>query len=540
MPQSIQQLLNYVNQNPSLFPNYEIAEKVLEGLIYYSENSEEIEEKIKNKDFNSERDAKLGVLRVPPSENNLAFHVLDYLGNSTRNFTSDSQRYIKDLETSIDYLFSLNNPAYINHFVKLIRDSELGCMEARLAPAKRFAELTHLNGGAMSLNDLMMNFFGKLSENNVDQSSAWEVMTLALAEFNDLLLTSFLVSIPPDNILKPLAPIDIKNYLVDTMQYDDFEFKDLMNATSFKKPIRIEEVKYKGKEWIKFSFENENDAKTNFIFIMGILNQNIKVYSFDDSEINYDEKTSTFYFNWDLRQYDLFAKVITGTPIHTIPSKGMGIKSIRADKDCYFRQFAAGVVFATPDRKAPKNRNTKLRKTYTVKHQGVFKRDEKPPHYTAQQKEGFSQLQSISFVSPEYQPPVFSFSSDPKAPLVGVRLNMDQVLIGRIFDYEKGTIGYPYDFDSYEDALNFHENYTHAENPKLYQSLNELERRGNRRNLRTFKVNYNEVLARIRWRPQSTHEICIFNNELESKIVAQEVTITTWSRSKPKSYKFYY
>lgn len=191
-------------------------------------------------------------------------------------------------------------------------------------------------------------------------------------------------------------------------------------------------------------------------------------------------------------------------------------KSIRNDDHDFWRTFCEGIA---QDPKAPKElkraplRFSKPKKgQFGIRIDGTYEIGE-DKLFDEKKKDGFSKHQSCSFASPEknFYPPVFLH--DDKTCSVGVRLDPKDALLQRIFKVDSSTVFARYrGFSSndqvekiYQDQLKKYE---------IFKDLNELV---------SHKENkiHNEVMARLKWNTKESSQICIFNDNLSSRLLAQ-------------------
>ena len=80
----------------------------------------------------------------------------------------------------------------------------------------------------------------------------------------------------------------------------------------------------------------------------------------------------------------------------------------------------------------------------------------KEPQYTPDEKLLFSQPQSFSRVIKNTLIPVFGFGKERDKRLVTVAIHKNDVLLTkRLFIYDGGTVGRPYDFDNAGEAKKY-------------------------------------------------------------------------------------
>lgn len=149
------------------------------------------------------------------------------------------------------------------------------------------------------------------------------------------------------------------------------------------------------------------------------------------------------------------------------------------------------------------------KKFYSLTTEGVKPSIEKP---SAFDKEGYSQHQSVTLISSQVQPAVFSgFNHHTMA---GVRYDEDAVKINRMFITAGGTVRRFYDYDSLSDAKHDLKN---KWKEYIFQDMDAFEKALKKKG----PLNTNEVLAYLKWQNNAS-SVCIFRDNLSSKLVAQE------------------
>ncbi len=196
------------------------------------------------------------------------------------------------------------------------------------------------------------------------------------------------------------------------------------------------------------------------------------------------------------------------------------IKSLRADENNYVRRFVEMV--ASPNKKHPLR--TGVKKAFTVTGRGIHKRKGKShpaiapkvPQYSAEEKQGFSKAQSCSYGFAGYSPSVFWFDKR-RDKLVGIILNAENFLLSdRLYLYDGGTVGRPYEFDDVESA---NEYYSKKVGTVLFHrdQLSEFKQA-----LLTNLDKHNEALARLRWGKPTTSRFFIGGDSLAARLWAQD------------------
>lgn len=159
------------------------------------------------------------------------------------------------------------------------------------------------------------------------------------------------------------------------------------------------------------------------------------------------------------------------------------------------------------------------KRNHTVTGKGIHSRAEKKPQYTLEQKIGFSKSQSASLGTPTFFPQVFGFNTARNQVLVGIWLDIKDVLLShRNFIYDGGTVRRPYDFHNLTEA----KKYEKAKVDKVLFSADKMDEFKKAIAHPKNKSTYNEVMPRQRWNLDGTSQIFIANDTLESRLQAQE------------------
>ena len=196
------------------------------------------------------------------------------------------------------------------------------------------------------------------------------------------------------------------------------------------------------------------------------------------------------------------------------------LKALRADElwytDAFFRMI-------TPSA----NRQEQLavrpysKKAFTVTANGVFKRADKNPLYTKEEKATFSKHCSTTLFTDNIFPPVFGHTRERRNRLVGVMIDLKDALINRRFIYDGGTVTRPYDFDNEEDAKRYFETKVNGPKPMLFADQEGFEKAIADRKDGQMPM-HNEVLARLRWNLDGSSKIFIGSDTLEARLLAIE------------------
>ncbi len=191
-------------------------------------------------------------------------------------------------------------------------------------------------------------------------------------------------------------------------------------------------------------------------------------------------------------------------------------KAIRANTTCYFHIFAQELAIGKKGAKriVPKN-------SFTVTGKGFFSRslvsneiDVKKPQYLPEQKENYTSSQSASLGLQNHFPPVFRFGKHHVS--AGVMFNESSVrLTDRLYIYDGGTAGRPYDHNYLTSA----ENYAKSKIGKILFSADKLDEFIKAIQIFPNRGKYNEVLARFKY--DNSVKTFIGSDDLESRLMAR-------------------
>ena len=206
--------------------------------------------------------------------------------------------------------------------------------------------------------------------------------------------------------------------------------------------------------------------------------------------------------------------------IKTLLGDDYFIKSVRTDENDYFRSQTVNQLTRT----AKQQIKIKLRKCkklrYTVTGDGVFERSKKSPQYTKEEKLLYSQPQSFSLVTKDVMTPVFGFNKPRQGELVVIALHKKDVLLSRrLYLYDGGTVGRPYDHDTLEEALEYYEEKVKSKNRVLFADFEEFKQAIK---LPQHKKKFNEVLLRARWNTDGSSHLLIASDTLQARLFAQD------------------
>lgn len=223
----------------------------------------------------------------------------------------------------------------------------------------------------------------------------------------------------------------------------------------------------------------------------------------------------------------LRAQIRAQAPLNP-PKNDFVFKSIRGDKFNYFRRFIK--MITPPFKKFPLR--TGKKRDFTVTGEGVFQRPTasnkasktspapvKKPQFKAEVKQGFSKFQPATLGMPDFYPLVFGGFDKRNNKSVGVLLDVKDVLFSdRLYTYDGGTVGRPYDFDDFFSADLYFKNksgnvlFSQAKLDEFKKQIKDKNNAGK----------YNEVLARLRWNLDGTSKVFINSDTLEARLLAIE------------------
>ncbi len=335
--------------------------------------------------------------------------------------------------------------------------------------------------------------------------------------------------------VKILDWVMVKQYLKDTLMWDvDHLWQQYGKSLTEKTIIVPRPGRYK-KQWQDFYLKDSEDAKQFLSYIKEMFNLDFQ-QQIGKARIKYDERNQSYYFSLTNEQYLFFqTKMIRneGDALYGLReiyrqkaprleiNRNSCLKVVRVDKDCYFDPlFVDGIL--------PPHKRENLRwgqhKQFTVTGAGVIDQFEKKPRYTAEQKSHYSKAQPVSYstADPPFFPKIFNPGRSTKC--VGVMIDEfnDQKQSNILYtDYNSikdfGSVGRPVDFDDRqlaEQAAERYVNKTLFSHQNFGKFLTEIQREEN-------KENYNEILARIKWTPDSSCRVFINTDNLESRLAAQ-------------------
>lgn len=194
-------------------------------------------------------------------------------------------------------------------------------------------------------------------------------------------------------------------------------------------------------------------------------------------------------------------------------------KSLRADEFCFFDEFLDTLpVRGLSDKERKSRTRYSEHKAYTVRGTEIIDRTLKQQfglakQYTDKEKNEYTSYQSISYFSAPKGTPVFGWSKDRSARLLGV-IGVD-VLPNRLTIYDGGTVNRPYEGSNQTALLGRVQQQTAPTN-QLTFDIDELDKFKERVE---NSSQYNEILGRIRWNIEKS-SVCVFSDNIETRWIA--------------------
>ncbi len=196
------------------------------------------------------------------------------------------------------------------------------------------------------------------------------------------------------------------------------------------------------------------------------------------------------------------------------------LKTLRADEYDFSDKFIKGLFPNPHGARRLQNLRPKGRLPCTILGDGsVISRTERTVFPTTK-KEGFTQIQSCTYLDKQALTPAFGFDRDRNPKLYGLLTHRHDLIINRMLVEDGGTVSRPFDQettrpDSRSSRLRS------SSNPLLFHS-NEYEKfKSVNSRLRKKKHKTNEVLARLHFNI-FRGMICICANDLEARLLAYD------------------
>jgi len=512
------QFITYIQKQHANHPHRDIAIRVLYCIKYIRFDLDEIKKHA----------GKDSLLR---DMNNMAFHLhgLDTPDAVEKQFT----QLIAEVDSCLAGLLSMDNDAIgdqvISTFLNHINDSDVGCMEVRLRNALNFY-VTYQSVGLLSLNDLMQDVYQNINT---------KISVRKLLESFGNMVDAELPVINQHREIVTLTWSLIHDYIENTLRQDIQE--DWMK---FGEEIKCK-IKQEGKMYRVYATEESVNLYLSYIksilpspFQDSIAKASIKLINgkyYFNSAFYFN---SLYYFKLSPSQYKAFNRIICSSirkntftdPADQFANKiaekfsqeGALVKSVRTDDKDFDNKFMLGIT-KSPENQPIEDQRKGPHRKYTVFASGAYERSQRPspyPHLTSEQiaeeKKTRSNFQSTSLVTPTAHTPVFGHNREKRADKqVGYAFSRHNPMINRVFKYDNGTVNRPYEFDTYEDAINYLAKKTDPVQPILFSSLEELEK-----HIAGKDETYTEVLAHLKWEMESS-AVCIYSDTFEARCIAQ-------------------
>jgi hypothetical protein len=217
--------------------------------------------------------------------------------------------------------------------------------------------------------------------------------------------------------------------------------------------------------------------------------------------------------------FDSFTMQETGKVSQSCLGDHYLMKTLRADKYDFSHAFTLGII---PGEKQARRQNLRpiARQAYTISSEGnVTSRVNKLPRYTAEEKRGFSQIQSTTFIDKETTSPAFGFGKSRTEKLYGLMTHVDDALISRMLTQDSGTVAHVFDHPNHRSAKASHLAKNKSGNDTFF-TPNEIDL-FKIYNLKSKRVGHqtNEVMARLRFNPYKSM-VCICSDTLEARLLA--------------------
>ncbi len=495
-PERLYQLIQYFREHCADESNLNQAIRSLECLIFIHQNKAFIRYAILNKTdpaiYKNPEDRAKQALR---DHNGMSFHIVSY-SDPDRAWT-DYSAWISGLEINVPRL--LENEPYARIFIRKIKDSDVGCLEARLADAMLFLSAPEV----LRLHDLFSAFYVRYAE--VVQTLPF--LQALIAHFSPYLGEQVMDA---KEVLILLSWEVVKAYLKDIMMMDDIEERikehtvDILNQGL--KPVWVEHKH----PWLFYHYDSRHEAQIGrglAQLFLAETHANIK-----SAQVSSSATGHSFKLTWP-QHFALAALQQSPLERARVPPRLM--KALRWDSLCFYRSFIESITHAAAKDQEPRaDLRLGSRKPYTVFGTTIYQRGQKPPRLSVLAHEHFlSRPQSTTLITLENQFLPFKFENH----VVGLAFLFDLARSSwsRLIKDDTGTLYRPYDFNTKALA----EAYLVKMQGKLFSDIESFMQA-----LRT-NVTYNEVLARLYFDLQSS---CIavtmdnFSSRCAAQFLAQE------------------
>ncbi len=197
------------------------------------------------------------------------------------------------------------------------------------------------------------------------------------------------------------------------------------------------------------------------------------------------------------------------------------LKTLRADIEDYSDKFIKGIIPTQDGTRRLQNLRPSERQDFTILGDGsVRSREahailEKPDH------NNFTQNQSCTYLGSDALTPAFGFDKSREAKLYGILTHRNDLKLNRLLINDGGTIVRPFDATSKTDAEYKAKNLKSNNNMRLYSQEEFTSFISENSKIRKYKINTNEVLARLRFNVYRAM-ICICADNLEARLLAKD------------------
>lgn len=219
-PPPLIELISYFGKNFALESNYTMTIRLLECLAFIDQNEEFIRYAIHHKSDPSiyayPADQQKSVLRCP---NGIAFHMVGY--TNPDEAVRDYRSLIDSVISHVSFLTAPGHEFYARTFIRKIKDSAVGCMEARFSDVLGFLADPQL----IRARDIFHEFFDRHSHRaDFAALTLSQVMPKILEEFKPYLGSKILSD---GGELKDFTPDFIAQYLISVMGYSAAEPEEM-------------------------------------------------------------------------------------------------------------------------------------------------------------------------------------------------------------------------------------------------------------------------------------------------------------------------
>ncbi len=302
-----------------------------------------------------------------------------------------------------------------------------------------------------------------------------------------------------------------ETYLATKISDEDPIFDNLHSLifTHFQDRERSEEVL--GKNLFKLSFDNAQSAQAFFSFTQ----HTFPIIKTEYPKLNNKEIILTEEQLFFVRRA---AKIKTGE----LPSDFLSdyyLKTLRADRYDYSNRYLKGLFPGPNNTRRLQNLRPNHRLNYIVESDGTISSRADKAASLKSKKEGYTQIQSCTYLDSKALIPVFGFDRTRNPKLYGTLTHEKEIQPVKLLVEDGGTIGRPFDCYSKKDAKDRSSELRSTHFQRLY-SPKELETfKDKKTNQMTLNDTTNEVLARQRINLFRCM-ICICSDNLEARLLA--------------------